>query len=209
VLGSAGWCFIRQANPESNTLTVGDFPVIGAMRFDSADMGTYESNGQLSSIILHEMGHVIGFGTVWPYLGLVQNPSSPTVSNDTYFSGANAVTGFNEIGFGSYLGSKVPVANVGGSGTVNSHWRESTLNNELMTGFINTGNNPLTALSIRSMADLGYTVNVAAADGYPAPPSFSVAPAPGGAAAPLRLINDVYVGPLYGLDRRGRLHKIR
>jgi hypothetical protein len=209
VLGSAGPCFVRQAT--TGVFAVGDFPVIGQMRFDSADMSTYEANGQLSSIILHEMGHVIGFGTLWDpnVFNLVKNPSTPTSAQDTYFPGANAIIGFNEIGFGSYPGNKVPVANVGGSGTVNAHWRENVLTRELMTGFIDVGNNPLTAVSIRSMADLGYTVNVGAADSYTSPPSFSVTPAPGKAVAPLHLVNDVYTGPLYGLDRRGRVVRIR
>jgi hypothetical protein len=62
VLGRAGPCLIR---------TTGSLPVVGIMRFDSADLAQMEADGQLGSVILHEMMHVLGFGTMWPIYGLV------------------------------------------------------------------------------------------------------------------------------------------
>ena len=213
VLGSAGPCFVRLADPTGQTLNVGDFPVIGQMRFDVADMAQLESTSSLNSVILHEMGHVLGIGVFWDALGMLKNRAvvGQSPAPDTYFNGANAITGFNEIGFSGYAGNKVPVENTGGSGTINAHWRESTLTNELMTGFLSGSNNPLTALTIRSLADLGYTVDVSVADRFAPPPAFSVAPGSGtaGGFAPIDLRNDLYNGPLYGLDRRGRIVKIR
>jgi hypothetical protein len=38
-----------------------------------------------------------------------------------------------------------------------------------MTGFLNSGGNPLSRVTVASLADLGYSVNLAAADTY-APP---------------------------------------
>lgn len=38
-----------------------------------------------------------------------------------------------------------------------------------MTGFINPGSNPLSRMSIQALQDLGYTVNVGAADSYTLP----------------------------------------
>ena len=72
-------------------------------------------------------------------------------------------------------GNKVPVENCGtspyvspvcGGGTVNGHWREVVLGNELMTGYLNAGSNPLSIASIAAQGDIGYTVNYAAADTY-------------------------------------------
>ncbi|HSP12855.1 MAG TPA: hypothetical protein VLO29_10035, partial [Salegentibacter sp.] len=40
--------------------------------------------------------------------------------------------------------------------TALSHWRESVLDNELLTGFINLGENPLSRITAGSMRDLGY-----------------------------------------------------
>src|SRR5215207_4498866 len=63
----------------------------------------------------------------------------------------------------------IPVENSGGSGTRDSHWRESTFNNELMTGFLDSGANPLSRMTIGSLEDFGYTVDYGAADGYNIP----------------------------------------
>ena len=211
ILGSAGPCFARQANDVS--FAVGDFPVVGQMRFDQADVAKLETDNQLNSVILHEMGHVIGIGVLWDEFGLLKNASSLGVSKDTYFNGANAITGFNEIGFSSFAGNKVPVENsaAAGAGTINSHWRETVLVNELMTGFLNAGNNPLSLLTVRSLVDLGYTVNPAAADPYPGTASLTVAPSRTGGekVEPLRLGDDSYHGRLFGIDRLGRVRRIR
>ena len=66
--------------------------------------------------------------------------------------------------------ASVPVANVGGAGSRDSHWRESNMGNELMTPTYNGGiANPLSRVTIGSLADLGYTVNMGVADPYTAP----------------------------------------
>jgi len=51
-----------------------------------------------------------------------------------------------------------------GTGTINSHWREAVLRNELMTGYLNSGENPLSVLTVASLKDLGYVVDEAKAD---------------------------------------------
>jgi hypothetical protein len=200
VLGQAGPCFIR--NP-------GSLPVIGMMQFDVADLNALEASGRLSAVILHEMGHVLGIGTLWSLMGLLQNSSTAAAPLDTYFSGAGAIAGFNAIGGNTYTGGqKVPVENTGGAGTMNGHWRESVLQNELMTGFLNSNvANPLSVLTVRSLADMGYTVDPAAADPFFL--TLSVR-ADGGAPQPgLRLHNDLYTGPLYTLSRTGERTRIR
>lgn len=197
VLGAAGPCFLRAGS---------NLPFIGVMIFDRADLDALQRQGQLGSLILHEMGHVLGIGTVWAQMGLLQNASTGTSRLDTWFSGANALTGFEAIGGAAYTGLKVPVENLGGRGTMNSHWRESVLRTELMTGYLDSGvRNPLSVLTVRSLADLGYTVDPDAAD------AFSLAPAlRAGAAGPrIHLHNDLYTGPLYRMDRNGRRTRIR
>jgi hypothetical protein len=62
--------------------------------------------------------------------------------------------------------TSIPIENTGGSGTAGSHWRETTFTNELMTGYLNAGANLLSRMSIAGFADIGYTVNTAAADSY-------------------------------------------
>jgi hypothetical protein len=196
VLGSAGWCARRS----------GGLPIIGTMRFDSADLAQLEANGRLAAVILHEMGHVLGIGSMWSQVGLLQNASpvgGPPV--DTYFSGASGIVGFDAIGGTTYTGGqKVPVENQFGSGTINAHWRESVLANELMTGFIGS-TNPLSVLTVRSLEDLGYTVNIAGAD-----PFFLTLTLRADSAELLTpLGDDVYRGPGYSVDTRGRIVRIR
>jgi hypothetical protein len=200
VLGQAGPCFLRNA---------GGLPVIGVMQFDVADLNSLETRGQLGSVILHEMGHVLGIGTIWSRLGLLQNRSTADAPLDTYFSGAGAAAAFDVIGGTTYTGGqKVPVENTGGPGTMNGHWRESVLRNELMTGYLNSNStNPLSVLTARSLGDLGYVVDATAADPFFLTMSLS---ADGSASQPgLRLHNDIYAGPQYTLSRTGERTRIR
>lgn len=163
ILGSAGPCFARD--------TIGGVKptsVLGIMQFDTDDLDALEADGSLVDVITHEMGHVLGFGTLWTTEGLLADPSLPPANGtDPHFTGPQAIAAFNAVGGTTYTGgAKVPVENFGGDGTADAHWRESVFDNELMTGFINQGNNPLSRVTVASLADLGYTVNLAASDPY-------------------------------------------
>lgn len=196
VLGSAGPCYVRGSGTS----------FLGTMQFDAADMAGMETAGMLEGVILHEMGHVLGIGTLWQYLGLLQNPSSAGSPLDTWFSGANGITGFNNVGGSTYTGGqKVPVENTGGGGTMNAHWRESVLANELMTGYANAGSMPLSQLTVRSLADMGYTVDVSAADAFFLTLSMMAGPAEGS----VKLVDDVADLPLYRTDENGRTTRLR
>ena len=136
-------------------------PYHGEMEFDTADLASMQANGTLLGVIEHEMGHVLGIGTLWSTKGLLSGANT----TNPIFVGAQATAAYNSI-FGTNAAG-VPVENTGGSGTRNSHWRESTFGNELMTGWVGPGSNmPLSRITIGSLADIGYTVNYAAADPY-------------------------------------------
>jgi hypothetical protein len=215
ILGQSGPCAVRVSNSLS---------VIGVMVFDTADVAAMITNGSLGMVILHEMGHVIGFGTLWnqsPNNCLQLSSTAPGTILDTYFSCANGRAAFDSLGGTSYTGAgltppagnKVPVENCGtapivyptcGAGSENSHWRELTFGNELMTGFISSGVNPLSLMSVASLQDLGYVVNYAAADAY-----VHVFTAPSVAGrAPIVMGDDIYHGPLYVVDDAGRIVKV-
>ena len=156
---------LGQAGPTSFRSGSG-LPSRGVMEFDSADVASLERNGGLEDVIVHEMGHVLGIGTIWRNKGLLTGAGT----NDPRFTGAGATAEYNRI-FGRNE-SSVPVANTGGQGTRDGHWRESVLDNELMTGFLNSGrSNPLSRITVASLGDLGYEVNLDAADPYTAPRS--------------------------------------
>jgi hypothetical protein len=174
------------------------------MQFDVDDVEVLEQEGALQAVILHEMGHVLGFGTLWTERGFLQDPSQPDPEPplaDTHFTGAQAIAAFNAAGGSAYTGAKVPVMNVGGAGTVNSHWRDGVFDPEIMTGFLNGGFNPLSAVTVASLADLGYTVDASAADPFTLAPSFRAA----GARQGRELVNDIISDPIRRIDLNGRV----
>lgn len=188
VLGQAGPCFIRSS---------GKLPLLGAMIFDSADVAQLELDGQFELVIMHEMGHVLGYGTIWTDLGLLVGGGDP------HLVGPQAIAAFNNAGGQGYVGAKVPVEDCCGPGTRNAHWRESVLAHELMTGFLDAGANPLSVISTASMGDLGYVVNYAASDPYTvANPVAAIGARP----RPQRpLPHDILRVPLVELDAAGRV----
>ena len=101
-------------------------------------------------------------------------------SADTYFRGWRARRAFDEAGGRNYRGNKVPVENANSG--YDGHWRESVFDAEMMTSVSERGRSqPLSAITIQSMADLGYEVDVSQADNYTLPPaSKPVAAAAGG-----------------------------
>ena len=157
ILGQAGPCFGRSGTP--------GFPAIGHMQFDSADLASLETRGLLESVVLHEMMHVLGFGTTWPQSGFLIGDTTTT----PYFTGPGARSAFNTYNGGTtYPNSPVPVeGSTGSAGTDNSHWREADFDDELMTGFLDGSvPNPFSATTVASMADLGYVVDITRADPF-------------------------------------------
>lgn len=193
VLGSAGPCLIRSGS---------NLPLAGSMRFDIADLSTLEGNGLLDEVILHEMGHVLGIGTLWPTLGLLVDPAGAG-GLDPHFIGADATVAFNAAGGAGYVGNKVPVEDGGGSGTQDGHWRESVFDTELMTGWIDFASNELSLVTVESLDDMGYTIDPGQADSYSLPVSPSIIPRSGGALS-IQLVNDILRSPLEIIDTTGR-----
>jgi hypothetical protein len=159
ILGQAGPTNLRPASAGVNAF----LPAKGIMSFDTADLAQMQANGTLLDVITHEMGHVIGCGTIWTLKGLLAGKGT----NNPRFTGTNA-----KKAYGTLKGTAptvVPVENTGGPGTRDSHWRESVFKNELMSGFIAAANNPLSKLTAASLKDMGYVVNMNAAEAYSLP----------------------------------------
>jgi len=159
ILGQAGPTNLRPASAGASAF----LPAKGIMQFDTADLADMEADGTLVDVITHEMGHVIGIGTIWEEKGVLAGAGT---SNAT-FTGARAKKAFGILkGKGA---TPVPVENTGGEGTADSHWRESVFKNELMSGFIAAAGNPLSRVTAASLQDLGYAVNMSAAEAYSLP----------------------------------------
>jgi hypothetical protein len=182
VLGAAGPCVLRDGNARS--------PVVGVVRLDSADLSALVASGTAASVVTHEVGHVLGLGTLW----YGPAPSALTLGvrgADPRFVGAGAVGASAALGYTS-ADEGVPLENGGGGGTRDAHWRESRFGRELMTGFVNVGDNPLSLVSVRALRDLGYLVTDLGAD-----PTSVVETVPGVAPA-FALLRSVLASPLAG-----------
>lgn len=156
VLGRAGPTYIRTAD---------SLPISAVMEFDIADAATFDSLGLWDDIVLHEMLHSIGFGTVWDYLGLVDNfvddngTKKPT--DDTLisiFNGTEANAAWAAL-YPELASDGGPLVETdGGPGTAGGHWDEETFGNELMTGYIDN-TNYLSTMTIGALADMGYGID--------------------------------------------------
>ena len=123
---------LGQAGPTS-VRTAGSLPATATMKFDIADV-TAMGVEVFTDVVLHEMAHSLGFGSIWSRLGLVTNGE---------YTGAGAVAEYHSLGGSGFI----PVEQDGGSGTAGSHWDEETFGNELLTGYIDEGENYFTAMS--------------------------------------------------------------
>lgn len=169
ILGQAGPLAVR-----SDSL----LPALGMMEFDRADLARMESDGSLEMVIFHEMGHVLGMGTLWEPMGLLQGAGSV----NPVFVGDIAMREFATL-IESDTPTAVPVENKGEEGTRDSHWRETVFGNELMTGILDTGANPVSRITIAAMEDMGYQVDHDATEAFALPSSLELAIMGIGAAA--------------------------
>ncbi len=158
-----------------NTTVQGGFRLStgGTFQLDIADIAGLENTGRLDDVVAHEMGHILGIGTLW-------------TNNHVYTNGTGQYTG--PLGVAAYnaefgqSGTFIPVELGGGSGTVDKHWNEVNngagptfitdslgrdFRDELMTGWLNP--NPfLSNTTIQSLGDIGFTV-------VPEPSSLAIA----------------------------------
>jgi len=166
ILGQAGPTHLRPKGAGSAAF----LPAKGVMSFDTADLEQMERAGTLRDVITHEMGHVLGAGTVWPLKGLLQGAGT---INPT-FTGAAATSAYGELRRDTDR-PPVPVENTGGAGTRDSHWREAVFRDELMSGFIAAADNPISTVTVGSLGDLGYDVDLEAAEPYELPDLMALA----------------------------------
>jgi hypothetical protein len=168
ILGRAGPQLIR-------TGVNAPLTIYGAMEFDVAEFapgGFFSDPKNYSDVILHEMGHVLGIGTLWEDTKNVSanyNPNAPTdvprgtfnPAYDPRFIGKAASAEYQTLltQAGKTDTPGVPIENTAGPGTLNGHWREFTFENELMTGFAG-GSELLSKMTAASLGDMGYTINL-------------------------------------------------
>ena len=201
VIGSSAPCYVR---------TSGGLPLVAVMSFDVADFQNLQADGRLPDVVLHEMLHAVGVGTLWNGKGQV----AFRTTDSSQFIGPQAVQGCLFHGGAAKCPGNVPVENTGvvAGGTRDVHWRETTFRTELMTGFVSAAGtpNPLSRITIASLADIGYQVNLGVADTYTVPALFAAsAQLLGGATGhpPLELIEPARA-PIGAVDAQGRVTRL-
>ena len=213
ILGRAAPCSWRlqlwSAPGSSRTDTINKQVIRGFIELDEFDVARMETQGVLLSVVTHELAHVLGFGTVWTTHDRLRNPSDPNRPNaDTHFEGPLTIAAFDAAGGAGYGGSKVPVENTGVRGSADGHWRQSVFEDEMMTPFLTGSAQAMSAITLESLYEIGYEVNLNEAESF----GLSRAGA-AGMAMPrgpvIYLGNDIARIPIRGLDpKTGRVVKV-
>ena len=149
--GSGG--VLANASPTAWRAGANGLPWKAKTGIDPADA----NSRQLTGILTHEFGHALGF--------LNRNGFGRYVFGNS-FTGPNAL---REYRIFSPMATGVPLETTGGAGTAGNHWLEAVFGNELMTGFLNSGLNPISRITVAAFQDMGYAVNYSAADSFRMP----------------------------------------
>lgn len=204
IAGEGGPCIYRNDKPQ--------LAVVGFLTIDRADVPYLQQYGLLNDLLMHEIGHVLGIGTLWWDSNAFPGLASGSGTGDPVFTGLAARTASAALGFTSDSTLGVPLENTGGDGTRDGHWRGSVFGRELMTGTLHTNGNPVSRVTIEALADMGYGVAPSAADDF----SVLNANQPFGVSAQRNVprggiyqIQDRIVLPRFKVTRGGRLIPVR
>ncbi|SRR5690554_195513 len=179
--------------------TPNPFPNFGRIWVNMNRLDMMTTTNSLETVMIHELGHVLGIGTIWldehrnlirPIPNNCGNPSLPST-----FAGQAGVSEYQALG-----GTNQPPLD-----ELCHHWSEERFHTEALTPYITIdpgGNNhdPLSRMTLGALQDLGYQVNYSAADPYTLPAPGLQPHAPREGAETFR-----YADPLiYIVDEQGR-----
>ncbi|NNC89202.1 MAG: hypothetical protein HKN82_12150 [Akkermansiaceae bacterium] len=151
----------------------------GFMEFDSADVDVMFADGvgwenALFQTVLHEMAHVLGFGTLWEFNNVYDASGAPG-----QYTGAAGLATY-QAEFNQPAAAFVPVELQGGAGTAHGHWNEEftppsgphppngitdafgrDLGDDILTGWTGPGSTSqqwLSETSAYSLEDIGFLI---------------------------------------------------
>ncbi len=131
-----------------------DLPRFGFVEVNPELLANLRTLGVVDEVAVHELGHVLGFGVVWQFhRNLVAGPTT----SDPRFTGPRALAEYSALG----RSGGIPIMTV--DGVIQPHW-ESAFFEEIMARV--PDGVPLSRMTIASMADLGYSVDLDVADPY-------------------------------------------
>ncbi len=154
IAGLGGPCVVRSTG----------LPLLGTV---SLNILLYNnlSDRKLDDLIQHEVGHVLGLGTIWgrgTFAPLVDGDSSAT---DPIFVGVHALAAFPKLGRSRRFGGRTVPLQL----NVRGHWRGDAFLGELMAPALTTGAQPTSAVTVAALRDLGWNVEPEAYDEYSLP----------------------------------------
>lgn len=137
-------------------------PMKGTIRLKKEKLPALEDAGALVYALKHEIGHVLGLGTVWEAKGLVAG-----TFYDPVFTGAAAKRAYLELqemaNHPQPTLKDVPLDAVDFNSF--THWSESIFGDEIMTPVLIRGRlNAVSKLTAAALEDMGYLVDYAAID---------------------------------------------
>jgi hypothetical protein len=152
ILGGAGGCVVT--NQEMAVLVNGTvinnayFVRVGMISLDVYDADRLNSQGRLLAVMMHELGHLLGIGSLWSM------PFYHFTDEVPYYNGAGAKAGLALI-------SPYPEHGPNGEPYVEqgAHWADKKYGIELMTGYL-SGTNRLTPLTLGALQDFGFQVDM-------------------------------------------------
>jgi hypothetical protein len=179
ILGSAG---PSSVNPFGGSIL---YATAGSMTFDIADVPALEAAGTFADVILHEMAHVIGIGTLWSSAAVgIPGFQEFYVPGIGHYTGATGLAAYQQEFVGRGAATFVPVELFGGPGTADAHWNEVNggagltgivrvsdgrdVRDMLMTGWLNASTF-ISDTTLGSFEDLGYNTTLSLAGAIPEP----------------------------------------
>lgn len=151
------------------------FPMVGAIVLNSTYLYGSLKEDHLYAVLLHEVGHVLGIGTVW---NLAKSPLTLYQEDNKdkyYYTGTAALREYKTYFPTSEL-IGIPLEDDGGDGTEGSHPEEQMnrkidgtphpgLHDELMTGWLGSLAS-LSRITLGFLEDIGYEVDYSKADPF-------------------------------------------
>lgn len=145
-----------------------NLPILSQIRIDRIDLDSIQARGILPAVIMHELGHALGFNPQ----SYIPKHLAAGGTNDPHFTGVTARAKFSEHG-AWYTGVTVPLEDESGRGPNDPHWRMSVFGDELMVAAASRDlKGPLSVITLGLFADLGYEVDFSVADPYQVAPLF-------------------------------------